>query len=282
MLCPQTLILTNLSRWEENLYVLNSSCSPTYGQNNSPQELRDIKSFLPKAADYAGVPASLFLAMMMQESDGCVRVGTTANGVTNPGIMQSNNGEGNCIKISPCPVNRIEQMLMEGAGKNREFGLKQAVDLFKNISEPAKFYRAARAYNAGPNGVVAENLEQGGATRCYASDIANRLLGWTHRADRVCPYDGATYVSSASMVASGNSTISSSRYASTTINCGNRQGTPVPLPNCKKYHMTVLNDTCDKVASTYQTSVEKLREFNPSLDANCTNLLLGYYYCISM
>ncbi|PVH91161.1 hypothetical protein DM02DRAFT_506342, partial [Periconia macrospinosa] len=100
--------------WASNLYVLNSSCSPTYGVDNSPNELQAIKESLPEAAEYAGVPPSLFLVMMMQESDGCVRVGTTTNGVSNPGIMQSNNGKGNCIQKTPCPADQIQQMLMDG------------------------------------------------------------------------------------------------------------------------------------------------------------------------
>lgn len=46
------------------------------------------------------------------------------------------------------------------------------------FSTYASFYKAARAYNSG---TVASsgNLGQGIATHCHASDIANRLLGWT-------------------------------------------------------------------------------------------------------
>ncbi|KAF1967652.1 hypothetical protein BU23DRAFT_435365, partial [Bimuria novae-zelandiae CBS 107.79] len=164
--------------WNLNIDVLSSSCAPTYGANNSPLENDAIKVSIPEAANYANVPPGLLFSMMMQESDGCVRVGSTAAAVTNPGLMQSNNGEGNCVGLEPCPPEMIRRMLMDGAGQNREYGLRQAVDLYSDAPSPAKFFRAARAYNAGPLGVVPGHLEQGGATRCYASDIANRLLGW--------------------------------------------------------------------------------------------------------
>jgi len=47
------------------------------------------------------------------------------------------------------------------------------------------YYRGARLYNSGA--IDASNdLGKGSATHCYASDLANRLMGWTdavHRCD---------------------------------------------------------------------------------------------------
>ena len=58
----------------------------------------------------------------------------------------------------------------------------------RGVPAPQNFYEAARIYNSGsidPSGI----LEDGGATHCYASDIANRLLGWT-TARTKCNLDG--------------------------------------------------------------------------------------------
>lgn len=264
--------------------------------NNSPEELHDLKSSIPQAAKYAGVPPAFFLAMMMQESDGCVRVGTTSNAVTNPGLMQSNNGEGNCYDISPCPPDMIKLMLMDGAGQGRDFGLQQALTLFEGSPEPAKFYRAARAYNAGPNGVIVEHLEFGGATRCYASDIANRLLGWTHRADRACPFDGAINIpsqtwSSASALKNTPTFLGTmDKYSSATSTStlgistsdSNRPLAPGIHPQCKTFYLVQNGDNCKEVARTNGISVERLRELNTKLDVYCTNLWLGYSYCIAI
>ncbi|KAK7178511.1 hypothetical protein PSPO01_15441 [Paraphaeosphaeria sporulosa] len=38
--------------------------------------------------------------------------------------MQSNNGIGNYVDIFPCPDSMIKTILMDGAGKGREYGLK--------------------------------------------------------------------------------------------------------------------------------------------------------------
>jgi hypothetical protein len=253
-----------------NVNVLRSSCSPTYGANNSPDELQDIRRLLPMAAGYARVPPEFFFAIMMQESDGCVRVGSTASAVTNPGLMQSNAGGGSCFNTSPCPAEEIKQMLMDGAGEKSDFGLKQALQLFQNESQPAKYFKAARAYNAGPHGVNPNQLELGGATRCYASDIANRLLGWVNRANSTCPFDGhaATTVpaGSGAAVPSTNSTLTESCPA---------------LPTCSLYHYVEDGDTCDKVAEAYGTTFAALRKIN-NIDEGCTNLWKGYCYCVKV
>jgi len=43
------------------------------------------------------------------------------------------------------------------------------------------YYRAARLYNSGAIDESGD-LGKGGATHCYASDLANRLVGWTDAA----------------------------------------------------------------------------------------------------
>lgn len=211
---------------------------------------------------------------MMQESDGCVRVGSTANGL-NPGLMQSNNGMGNCFNVSPCPIHEIELMLMDGAGQGREFGLKQAMEQMKGIPEPIKFYRAARAYNAGPYGVTAEHLEQGGATRCYSSDIANRLLGWTDRADSACPFDDPSYLTTAT------TSVQETSVPFKSNNNSAPSSVDIPSTRCNCEHVVEEGDTCYSIAQAHSTTFEKMRELNPSLNSGCTNLWLGYRYCVS-
>jgi hypothetical protein len=52
----------------------------------------------------------------------------------------------------------------------------------------ADFYRAARIYNSGSIASSGQ-LQDGIATHCYASDIANRLTGWVW-APHGCTLDG--------------------------------------------------------------------------------------------
>ena len=55
-------------------------------------------------------------------------------------------------------------------------------------SDVQVYYRAARYYNAGFLDKSGD-LGAAGATRCYASDVANRLIGWT-TSPRTCTLDG--------------------------------------------------------------------------------------------
>lgn len=77
-------------------------------------------------------------------------------------------------------------MLVDGAqGTEHGKGLVQYLDLFGNA------YAAARGYNSGavaPSGDLSDAI---GATSCYASDVANRLLGWV-KAPTKCASEGTS------------------------------------------------------------------------------------------
>ena len=90
--------------------------------------------------------------------------------------------------LYPCPTEIIEGMIREGAaGTNDGDGLVQCLN-DSGAEDVSAYYKAARCYNSG---AVAESgfLEEGGATHCYASDIANRLTGWAE-AEPACSLDG--------------------------------------------------------------------------------------------
>ncbi|KAM3554802.1 hypothetical protein ARSEF4850_006289 [Beauveria asiatica] len=164
--------------WDANLKnVIYKSCAGFQQDNNLPAESADIKSAIEEVSKSEGVDARFILAVVMQESNGCVRVPTTANGVTNPGLMQSHNGANSCYNVKPCPKSTIKGMIEDGVkGTADGDGLKQLLAKAGG-SGATTFYKAARMYNSGsidPSG----DLEKGIATHCYASDVANRLAGW--------------------------------------------------------------------------------------------------------
>jgi len=169
--------------WEANQDILKSSCSSSFGQiDNSEQELGDIKQSIEDVSSSTGVDKTFVLAIMLQESNGCVRVKTTSYSHANPGLFQSHEGSGTCNDGSnvqdPCPESEIHQMIEDGvAGTTSGDGLKQLLDAATG-NGAQKYYEAARMYNSGsvdPSG----NLGAGVATHCYSSDIANRLTGWS-------------------------------------------------------------------------------------------------------
>lgn len=161
---------------------MKSSCAQWNVPNNSDEEINLIKSSINSVAQSSSLDPRFILAIVMQESNGCVRVPTTSYSVTNPGLMQSHEGTGTCNDgtnvQNPCPASEILQMIKDGSeGTAAGAGLQQCLAQ-EGGSGPTAYYKAARCYNSGsvaPSG----NLGQGVATHCYVSDITNRLLGWS-------------------------------------------------------------------------------------------------------
>jgi len=165
----------------DNNDILKSSCAQWNVPNNSDQEISDMASSIKSVAASSGVDARFILAVVMQESNGCVRAPSTNYGVRNPGLMQSHNGAGTCNDATvstPCPASSITQMIQDGvSGTAAGDGLKQLLAL-TGASDASQYYIAARMYNSGSVD-SSKNLGLGIATHCYSSDIANRLKGWS-------------------------------------------------------------------------------------------------------
>jgi LysM repeat protein len=136
--------------------------------NDSDSEIALIKSSIETVAQESGVDVRVILCIIMQESGGNVRVGTTDNGVRNPGIMQSHNG----VAFNPSnPAGSILQMVRDGTtGTKDGDGLKQC------FQHQGNWYAAFREYNSGQ--VNTNDLNDPvGATPGYVKDTANRLMG---------------------------------------------------------------------------------------------------------
>lgn len=172
--------------------------------NDSANEIADMKAAIKDIGTAQGVDPRFILAIIMQESNGCVRVITTNYGVRNPGkricsrsritsfsvtkfslsgLMQDHNGNGTCndagVVQNPCPEAEIYQMIEDGtAGTSSGDGLVQCL-AETGVTDVSKYYRAARIYNGGIGGYNANDLGTGCCTLCYSSDIANRLVGWS-------------------------------------------------------------------------------------------------------
>ncbi|KAK3720112.1 hypothetical protein LTR37_003935 [Vermiconidia calcicola] len=136
--------------WSSNLASrISTSCADWDTSNNHPGESAVIRKALLDQSKATGIDARFALVIMLQESGGCVRVPTTDNGVTNPGLFQSHNGAGTC-STSPCPKVKIDQMVQDGmAGTASGDGLKQ---LYAQTTSTgvAKYYQAARMYVKPP------------------------------------------------------------------------------------------------------------------------------------
>lgn len=87
--------------------------------DDTDDEIQELQDAINQVAQETFVDHRFILAIVMQESNGCVRVHTTGNGVVNPGLMQSHDGTGTCnsngVVQTPCPDSEIVQMIEDGS-----------------------------------------------------------------------------------------------------------------------------------------------------------------------
>ncbi|KAK3113789.1 hypothetical protein LTR53_008567 [Teratosphaeriaceae sp. CCFEE 6253] len=169
------------SMWSNNQEIMKTSCKNNkHGPNNSGKIMNEIYAAVQNRSAASLVDHRFILAIILQETHGCVRVKSTTSstGVSNPGLMQSHEGH----EYSPAhSADSIVAMVQDGTqGTAAGDGLAQNLDMYGSP------YSAARGYNSGYIPKSGDLSEAAGATACYVSDVANRLTGWVW-ADTKCP-----------------------------------------------------------------------------------------------
>ncbi|KAL3465735.1 hypothetical protein BJX64DRAFT_252330 [Aspergillus heterothallicus] len=348
--------------FEANRDTMKQSCTQWNVPNNSDDEISDISTAIQEVAASSGVDARYILAIVIQESNGCVRAPTTDNGVINPGLMQSHNGVGSCNNgevLSPCPSAQIKQMITDGTvGTSDGDGLVACLKQAGGTGDVANYYRAARIYNSGSID-ASGNLGRGIATHCYSSDVGNRLTGWATGPSSCVPdsigsltsavttyfrfassssssdeSDDTTTTTTATTttttstthapaptttttsttttttaapaatteaeveptttapatttytlvsVTSTTTTTASTEAPATSVPAASSTAAPIypyANSNCEEYYTVEAGDYCLKVEAEIGVSVDQLRKLNSGLKKDCTNLWLGYQYCI--
>ena len=167
--------------WNANLPNIKKSCGWLgYSPDNSALDNAYLFNAIQDRANASLVDHRYILAIVLQESHGCVNVGgtTSSGGVKNPGLMQSHNGDS---YSKSDPWLSILLMIQDGVqGTKYGDGLVQLLNIY---GDP---YSAARGYNSGYIPKSGDLSEAAGATACYVSDVANRLTGWVNAAS-TCP-----------------------------------------------------------------------------------------------
>ncbi|KAL8716518.1 MAG: hypothetical protein Q9225_006166, partial [Loekoesia sp. 1 TL-2023] len=111
-----------------NLPLLSHSCTIYHVSSNTQHETTSIHNATLIIALETNTDPRFILAIILQESGGCVRVPTSYYAVRNPGLMQSHNGPATCNEdatpVTPCPYATIEEMIREGtAGTSSDTGM---------------------------------------------------------------------------------------------------------------------------------------------------------------
>lgn len=60
-----------------------------------------------------------------------------------------------------------------------------------------------------------------------------------------------------------------------------RETPPGTISNCGFYYNTVKDDFCGKIALNFSITFDQLRNMNPQLDSDCTNLWANASYCVA-
>lgn len=98
--------------FSNNAPLMGISCTEFGQDNNSPDETQAIHDSVLSVAGSSGVDPRFILAIVIQESKGCVRVPSTSG--VNPGLMQDANGSGTCnvggVGVQPCPNDQVSQI----------------------------------------------------------------------------------------------------------------------------------------------------------------------------
>jgi 2,3-bisphosphoglycerate-independent phosphoglycerate mutase len=91
--------------------------------NDSGSEMGNIYNAIQQVAAEASLDHRFILAIIMQESGGCVRVQTTNYGFNNPGLMQSFEGTSSCDNdgelTNPCPQSEVRTLSSGPMNTNR-------------------------------------------------------------------------------------------------------------------------------------------------------------------
>jgi LysM domain-containing protein len=300
-------------RFAANGVYLTQGCSQYGVPNNSDGEIEDIYNSIVQISSKTNVDARFILAIMIEESSGCVRAPSTSGAVRNPGLMQSHNGVGTCNDQgqvqNPCPTQQIFQMILDGVnGTPSGDGLLQLLQS-SGGSLDMKYFQAARKYNSGSID-SSGNLSAGVANKCYVSDIANRLIGWVHTLN-TCPLmpepsrfpvqatemevnfsflppasvraqTAKPATAPAPQAASAAQAVPAAQVAAvnTQVKATSNKMAPGVTTNCAKYYQVQDGDYCIKVADSFKITFADLRKWNANLDDSCSNLWKGYDYCV--
>ncbi|KAI9733614.1 MAG: hypothetical protein M1834_003216 [Cirrosporium novae-zelandiae] len=164
--------------------AMRNSCT-NLGQSatdtgDSNEQIEQIRGAIQLISGISHVDYRFILAIILQESIGCVNVINTDNGVRNTGIMQAHDGAvfaGNSATPYAQQASII-QMVMDGTqGTLSGDGLVQCINRYGNI------YEAARCYNSGSVDSSDVNYPFT-STASYVNDIANRMTGWLYSGSR--------------------------------------------------------------------------------------------------
>ncbi|KAF2087338.1 carbohydrate-binding module family 50 protein, partial [Saccharata proteae CBS 121410] len=92
----------------------------------------------------------------------------------------------------------------------------------------------------------------------------------------------STTIASSSLTSHLSSTFTIAQSVSVTASSGSAPG-PTQSgtePQCTQWHTVVSGDYCYAIEQTYDITFAQFQAWNPTIDSGCSNLQIGYAYCV--
>lgn len=188
--------------------------------------------------------------------------------------------------IVPCPDEVIRNMIFDGTlGQELDASLTEALQFYGEREDEdgvERYYKAARRYNSGAM-ITTPDLGVG-STNCYASDVANWLVGGMYRNGR----SGCAYRNENKSTEDDDNAGSNSHNATPDTKGRTVKGEPDgdvgiwdrgitgAAANCKVWYVPARGETCEDVP----LDSGMLLQLNVLLKGDCTNLWASYAYCV--
>ncbi|KAG2016846.1 hypothetical protein GB937_006048 [Aspergillus fischeri] len=77
-----------------------------------------------------------------------------------------------------------------------------------------------------------------------------------------------------------STTLTTTTSTTTTSSSPYQPTQPGLAANCDKFHLVASGDQCDTIEAKYGITDAQFKAWNPSINAQCTNLWLDYYVCV--
>jgi LysM repeat protein len=77
-----------------------------------------------------------------------------------------------------------------------------------------------------------------------------------------------------------STTMKTTTSTSTTSSSPYQPTQPGLVANCDQFHLVASGDQCDTIEAKYGITDAQFKAWNPSINAQCTNLWLDYYVCV--
>lgn len=251
-----------------NRKVMLESCAQYSVESNNDTDINNLRDMIMEVSHDKMVDATFILAIVLQESQGCVRRpnATSKEGLSTLNGVLLGKGTAKCEGLAACQRSTIREMLENGGSGVPESDLRSLVAAIEkntdhNPQHSLNYYRAAYVYSTAVANIPAR-FEDAIPRHCYVSDVANRLVGWVgHNSTGYCDDSG-----SSGATGSTSSTMSDSNTASGTSSLPSHSSLATTTSSSDSLSSTTSSEKTVFTTITSTTTLQPFAHRSSTLD----------------